>query len=69
MSHNQVNITNTFYRKRCYSGINFPILEFPDKSKHGRHMIYNEHYDNKVYIFNDTSFVDPNSKSITTLLK
>ena len=56
-------ITNTFYRKSgVIGGIGSPGLEFPDKSKHGRHQIYNRYYKNKVSIYKDTSFVD--SKSI-----
>ena len=56
-------ITNTFYRKKgVIGGIGSPGLEFPDKSKHGRHQIYNRYYKNKVSIYKDTSFVD--SKSI-----
>ena len=44
-------ITNTFYRKSgVIGGIGSPGLEFPDKSKHGRHQIYNSHYKNKVSI-------------------
>ena len=63
-------ITNTFYRKSgVIGGIGSPGLEFPDKAKHGRHMIYNQHYDNKVSIFNDTSFVDPSSKKYNNPFK
>ena len=58
-------ITNTFYRKSgVIGGISSPGLTFPNINGNGkRHMIYNQHYDNKVSIFNDTSFVDPNTNS------
>ena len=32
-------------------------------------MIYNQLFDNKVSIFNDTSFVDPNSKKYNNPFK
>ena len=63
-------ITNTFYRKKgVIGGISSPGLLFPDKSKHGRHMIYSKYYDNVVNIFKDTSFVDPQSKKYNNPFK
>ena len=64
ISHNRCRYYKYFYRKKGVIGIDSTDLEGFDKSKHGRH-IYNEHYDNKVSIFNDTSFVGPKVRSIT----
>ena len=56
-------ITNTLYRKKGFiGGISSPGLLFPDIQRHGRHIIYSKYYDNVVNIFQDTSFVDPQSK-------
>ena len=62
VTNSGAGITNTFYRKKgIIGGIGSPGLEFPDKSKHGRHMIYSDYFNNQVSIFKDTSFVDLNS--------
>ena len=56
-------ITNTLYRKKGFiGGISSPGLEFPDKSKHGRHMIYSKFMIIKFLYFKDTSFVQSHNQ-------
>ncbi len=63
-------ITNTLYRKKGFiGGISSPGLLFPDIQRHGRHIIYSKYYDNVVNIFQDTSFVDPQSKKYNNTWK
>ena len=63
VTNSGAGITNTFYRKKgIIGGIGSPGLEFPDKSKHGRHMIYNPYFKNKVSIYKDTSFAQSHNQ-------